>query len=459
MVDGVLNRLDPWLESLPRQPLHRLDGGRRLARALEEDLPDDGTSFRRLLGQLFERVLPISLNTASPGYLGYIPGGGLLHAAVADLITNATNRYVGIWQAAPGLVQLETNVVRWFCALAGYPAAGSGGVLTSGGSIANLAAVVAARHDRLGEDFSRGVIFVSSQAHHSVRKAARIAGFPDASVREVAVDSQMRVRMDALAAAVTEARAAGLPPALVVATAGTTATGAVDPLPAIADLCQAERMWLHVDAAYGGFFLLTERGQAALRGIERSDSITLDPHKGLFLPYGTGCVLVRDLGTLRRAHQVSASYLPPAQDHDAHWDFSDLGPELSRDARGLRVWLPLKLHGARVFRAALDEKLDLAADAAARLGALPGVRLLAPPTLSLFAFQVGPAGVEDVATLDSYAHRLLARVNKRQRVFLTGATVEGCYVVRVCVLSFRTHADRIDALIEDVAHALTELGC
>ncbi len=459
MVDSVMGRLEPWIASLPEQPLHRLDGGRRLARALEESLPDDGTSFRRLLGQLFERVLPISLNTASPGYLGYIPGGGLLHAAVADLITNATNRYVGIWQAAPGLVQLEINVVRWFCALAGYPSAGAGGVLTSGGSIANLAAVVAARHDRLGEDFSRGVIFVSSQAHHSVRKAARIAGFPDAAVREIAVDNQMRMQMEALVAAVTEARAAGLTPALVVASAGTTATGAVDPLPEIADLCEAERMWLHVDAAYGGFFLLTERGKAALRGIDRSDSIALDPHKGLFLPYGTGCVLVRDLGTLRRAHQVSASYLPPAQDHEAHWDFADLGPELSRDARGLRVWLPLKLHGARVFRVALDEKLDLAAAAAARLGALPGIRILAPPTLSLFAFQVGPPGVEDVATLDSYAHRLLARVNTRQRVFLTGATVEGRYVVRVCVLSFRTHADRIDALVLDVTEALAELGC
>lgn len=443
MVDRAMDRIVPWIASLPAQPAHHLDGGHALARALREPLPERGVSFRSLLRVLFEQVVPVSFNTAAPGYLAYIPGGGLFHAAVADLIADATNRYVGIWQAAPGLVQLETNVIRWFCGMVGW-GDGAGGLLTTGGSLANLGAVVTARHEKLGEDFARGTIYASAHAHHSVRKAARVAGFREAHVREVPVDAAFRMDVAALAARIAEDRAAGLVPAMVVTSAGTTATGAVDPLPAIADLCAAEGLWHHVDAAYGGFFLLTERGRAALAGIERADSITLDPHKGLFLPYGTGCLLARDRDALRRAHQVSASYLPPSQSDPDCWDFADLGPELSRDARGLRVWVPLKMHGAAAFRAQLDEKLDLARDACARVAALPGVEIVAGPELSLFAFVV--RGVE--------TRQLLSRVNQRGRVLITGADVGGRYVARVCVLSFRTHRREIDALVEDVEAAI-----
>lgn len=455
MVDRAMDRIVPWITSLPEQPTHDLDRAQKLVRALREPLPEGGVSFRRLLGQLFERVLPISLNTASPGYMAYIPGGGLFHAAVADLVADATNRYVGIWAAAPGLAQIEQNAIRWFADLAGLPET-AGGLLTSGGSLANLGAVVTARHEKLGEDFLRGTIYTTEQAHHSVRKAARVAGFPDANVRVVAMENH-RMRVDALRAAVAADRAAGFQPVMVVASAGTTATGAIDPLDAIADVCGEEALWFHVDAAYGGFFLLTERGRAALHGIDRADTITLDPHKGLFLPYGTGCLLARDRAALRRAHRVSSAYLPPSQEDPDCWDFADLGPELSRDPRGLRVWLPLKMHGAAVFRAALDEKLDLAANATARVAALPGVEIVAPPALSLFAFRVAPPGVTDPEAVDAFGRRLLTRVNARKRVFVTGVDVEGRHLLRVCVLSFRTHADRVDMLVEDLAAAIAEL--
>jgi aromatic-L-amino-acid decarboxylase len=452
MVDRAMDRIVPWIAALPTQPTHDLDKSHRLARSLRQPMPEGGVSFRQLLGQVFERMVPTSLNTAGPGYLAYIPGGGLFHSAVADLIADATNRYVGIWAAAPGLVQIETNVVRWFCDMAGFPA-GSGGLLTTGGSMATLGAVVAAR-EPLGRRLLDGMIYTSSQAHHSVAKAARVAGFPAENVREIAADALLRMDVEALRSAIASDRAAGRIPRMVVSSAGTTATGAVDPLPAIADLCAQEGLWHHVDAAYGGFFLLTERGRATLRGIERADSITLDPHKGLFLPYGTGCLLVRDLAALRAANRATASYLPPPQSDPECWDFADLGPELSRDARGLRVWIPLKMHGASTFRAVLDEKLDLTLDAATRIGALPGVTLVAPPELSLFAFQVAPLGVDDPAAIDTFGRRVLAAVNARQRVFITGATVNGRFVLRVCVLSFRTHQDRIDALVDDLAAAI-----
>lgn len=456
MVTLAMDRIADHLASLPSQPMHATRGGKRLARSLREGLPERGMPYEKLLSFLFGRIIPHSLNTASPGYLAYVPGGGLFHAAVADLIADATNRYVGVFLAAPGLVQLETNVITWFASMLGMPEK-SGGILTTGGSLANFGAVVTARRERLPTDFLSGVIYTSEEAHHSVLKAALLAGFPAARVRMLPSDERFRLRAEAVAEAVRADRRAGLSPFMLVASAGATSTGAVDELAALADVAQRETLWFHVDAAYGGFFALTARGKEALAGIERADSITLDPHKGLFLPYGTGCLLVRDRNALRRAHAVEASYLPPMQEDEDLVDFCELGPELSRDARGLRVWLPLKMHGAGVFRAALDEKLDLARRAAEALRALPEVEIVAEPVLSLLAFRARPPGLEGEA-LDAHNRRLISRVNEKQRVLLTGAVVKGRFVIRICVLSFRTHEDRIDAAIEDIATSMAELG-
>lgn len=448
-----LDRIAGFLRELPNAPMHRMDGARKLARSLREDMPERGRSVPALLGQIFERILPMGLNTASPGYLAYIPGGGLPQSAVAELITNTTNRYIGIWQGAPGLVQIETNVIRWFCEMAGLPSQ-SGGILCSGGSMATLIALVTARIERLPPDFLRGRIYASAHAHHSVQKAARFAGFPADAVREIPVDDRFRMDPAALRAAIAEDRAAGQLPFCLVASAGTTATGAIDPLPELGAIAQAEGLWLHVDAAYGGFFLLTERGRAAMTGIDAADSIVLDPHKGLFLPYGTGCLLVREREGLRRAHGGWGSYMPAAEQDPECWDFADMGPELSRDARGLRVWLPLKMHGAAAFRAALDEKLDLARWAAEALRAIDGIEVLNPPALSLFAFRATPPPGVDA---DTFNRRLMQRVNARQRVILTGVKLESGFALRLCVLSFRTHAERMVMALDDLRAALAEI--
>ncbi|MBL8969574.1 MAG: aminotransferase class V-fold PLP-dependent enzyme, partial [Myxococcales bacterium] len=401
LVAAAVDRICGELRALPGRAACTLDGGAELARSLREPLPRTGSPLPELLATIFDRALPVSYNTPGPGYLAYIPGGGLLHAAVADLIADAINRYVGLWRAAPGLVQLESNVIAWLCEIVGLPA-GSGGVLTSGGSLANFSATVAARH-RLGERFADGTIYTSTQAHHSVARAAILAGFPAGQVRAVAVDERQRVRVDRVAAAIAEDRAAGRRPCLIVASAGTTNTGAVDDLEALADLAAREQVWLHVDGAYGGSFALTERGRAALRGLGRADSITLDPHKGFFLPYGTGALLVRDPAALRRAHSLHADYLPPMQEDPDFVDFCELSPELSRDFRGLRLWLPLKLVGVDGFAAALDEKLDLAQHAAEVLGGMAEVELLAPPQLSLLAFRHAPARLRgDEAALNEH---------------------------------------------------------
>ena len=448
LVALALDHVVAFTDALPEAPLMGEDRLDPADCGLDGPLPESGRPPAALLDTVFRELVPPGLNTASPGFLAYIPGGGLFHSAVADLITNAVNRYVGVYQAAPGLVQLESTVIRWFCDMVGFDT-GSGGFLSSGGSIANLSAVVAARTEHLGDQLARGTLYLADQTHHSVAKAALLAGLPRGNLRTVPVDRHFRVRIDALRDRLRRDRAAGWRPFLIVGNAGTTNTGAVDDLVGLADLATEAGVWLHVDAAYGGFFLLTRRGRRMLRGIERADSVTLDPHKGMFLPYGTGCLLVRDRSTLTRSHRADAAYLPARDGDGDQVDFCDLSPELSRPVRGLRVWLPLAMHGARVFRDALEEKLDLAAWAAEQIASMPRFELVAPPQLSALAFRLAVPDA-DRATRDRLNRALLDGVNARQRVRLTGTTLDDGFVLRICVLSHRTHR-------RHVAHALADL--
>lgn len=448
MIAAATERIVEHIASLPRQPSADTEGGAELARSLAEPLPQEGTPYEQLLDLLFTRVIPKSFNTAGPGYIAYIPGGGLLHSAVADLIADATNRFVGVFAAAPGLSQIEANVIRWFCQIVGYPATAQG-VLTSGGSLANFSAIVTARKEKLSEDFLGGTIYTSDQAHHSVERSAWLAGFPPKNVRAVPSDSRFCIRTTELTRRIEEDRAAGLNPFLIVGNAGTTNTGAVDDLRALADIAEQEGLWLHADAAYGGFFLLTESGRARLSGIERADSITLDPHKGLFLPYGTGCLLVRDGEALKRAHEVSAHYMPTMQEDPDLVDFCQISPELSRDWRGLRVWLPLKMHGIEPFRANLEEKLELTHWATEQLRKIPGIEILAEPQLSIVAFRLAGPGLDRNAS-NEINRALLERINGRKRVYLTGTLLDGQFAIRICVLSFRTHRDRMEEAMEDI---------
>ena len=444
------------IASLPDQPAASFDGVDQLVEALREPAPEHGTPFDKLLAQVGEAALR-GFNTPGPGYLAYVPGGGLWSAAVADFLATAFNRYVGVWNAAPVFVQMEWQAIRWLADAFGYPATSSG-ILTSGGSMSNFSAVVAARRALLGDDLTGGVVYVSDQTHASVAKAAVLAGFPPANVRSVATDDQLRMDPAALQAAIQDDRSDGRSPFLVVASAGTTNTGAVDPIAGLADVAAEEGLWLHADAAYGGFFQLTDRGRAAFSGIERADSITLDPHKAMFLPYGTGCLLVREGRRLREAHDVhEAEYLQDLADDADTPNFADLSPELSRDFRGLRVWLPLKLHGLAAFRDALDEKLDLTRVLYEGIRDAPGIVVPWDPELSVVAFRLEPEGATpeqlELATRD-----LLEGINASKRVFLSSTLIGGRMFLRACIVSHRTHRDRIDEAVEIIRNAATDLG-
>jgi len=458
MADAVVTRCVDHLASLPDQPSCGDVDTRRvgdLCRAMKEAAPEQGSALEPLLDRLFAEWIPRSFTAAGPGYLAYIPGGGLFPAALADFIADAVNRYTGVWQAAPALVQLEANALDWLRDWMAFPP-DARGLFTTGGSMATFNAIVCARERHLGPEIRRGVLYTSDQAHHSVLKSAKLAGIMPDRVRAIATDDRYRLRIDALRTQVADDRRAGLTPFAVVSSAGTTNTGAVDPLEAIADLCAAENLWHHIDGAYGAFFYLCEELRPVLRGLPRADSLTLDPHKGMFLPYGTGALLVRDGAALRAAHEATAPYLPAMPHPEDFYDPSQHGPELSRGFPGLRVWLSVKLFGAAAFRAALAEKRALTLDAARRVAALPGVVIDAEPELSLFAFHLTRPGASRTDE-DAMTQALMERTTARGRVMVTGAAAHGRYLGRVCVLSFRTHQERIDALVEDFAAVIAEL--
>jgi aromatic-L-amino-acid decarboxylase len=455
MAHEVVERVVANQAELPSAPVcGPLDQGPALARSLRERAPEAGAELTALLDHLFDEVIPVSYTCPAPGYLAYIPGGGLYPAALADYIANAINRYTGIWYASPGLVQLEANTLDWLRDWMGFPAT-TAGLYTPGGSMATFNAILCARERHLAPDLRAGTLYTSTQAHHCVAKAARLAGIYDDRIRLIPVDGDFRLRVDALADALNADRRAGLHPFMVVSSAGTTNTGAVDPLEAIADLCAREGLWHHVDGAYGACFHLVPELQPLLAGLSRADSLTLDPHKGFFLPYGTGALLVRDGSALRQVHSATAGYLPDNQAE--FYDPAQHGPELSRGFPGLRVWLSVKLFGAAAFRAALAEKRELALWGAEQVARIPGVVMDAWPQLSLFAFHLSGPSLPTRDDENRATAELMQRVTRRGRVMLTGCTVDGRYLGRVCVLSFRTHREQLEACVHDLREAAAAL--
>lgn len=395
-------------------------------------------------------VLATGVDNAAAGEMAYIPGSGLLTAALGDLIASVANRYTGLSGFSPAAVALELGVLRWMTELFGMPER-SQGLLLSGGSAANLTAIVTAREIHAPDQAHRAAIYTGLHAHASVRKAARIAGIPAEQIR--VCDSTDGVRLDphAVAMRIKEDLADGIIPVAIVGAAGTTNTGAIDPLDTLADLAAELGVWFHVDAAYGGFFQLTERGRQRLQGIERADSITLDPHKSLFLPFGTGALLVAERNHLAHAFAEDADYLRDRSlDLDALPDFSSVTTELTREWRGLRLWLPLQLHGEAAFRDTLDEKLTLAHEAWETLDADPNLETLGPPDLSVVTFRArGDDDLQDA---------LLQRVHQDGRVRLSTTVIDGRVVLRLVVLSHRTTQETVDLAVELIRTAAEELA-
>jgi aromatic-L-amino-acid decarboxylase len=358
---------------------------------------------------------------------------------------------------AAGPNALELVVLDWFRAWLGLPA-GTGGLLTTGGSNATLTAVIAARHAAIGDDaerIARLTMYTSDQAHSSVVRAAWMAGVPRANVRLLETDADFRLRPDDLARAIARDRAAGWLPFLAVASAATTNTGAVDPFGPIADVCAREGVWLHADAAYGGFAVLTERGRTALAGLERCDSVTLDPHKWLFVPFECGCLLAREPRRLLEAFRILPEYLQDVAAEGEQVNFADYGEQLTRYSRALKVWLSVRYFGLAALRAAMDRAMDLAAYAERLVRAEPRLEVLAPAQFGVLCFRARPAGVEGDA-LDAFNQRINATVNAGGRYFISSTRLRGAFSLRICVLGYRTTEEEIEGVMRAVSEAASD---
>lgn len=399
-------------------------------------------SLDTILGFFKTRVLNTGINPASGGHLGYIPGGGIYTSALGDYLAAITNEYAGVFYAAPGAVRMEEALIDWAGKIMGY-SENFGGNLTSGGSMANLIALYTAKHHRKinASNVSKTVIYCTQQSHHSIHKALKIIGLESAVIRPIGTDAQFRISLKAINTQVEHDKHIGLVPFVVIANAGSTDVGAVDPIKELSDISKKHDLWLHVDAAYGGFFMLTATGEDKLKGIEMADSMTLDPHKGLFMPYGLGIVLTKNVEHLAAAHSSDANYMRDAK-MENQYSPSDLSPELSKHFRGLRMWLPLKLYGMSVFSDYLNEKLKLTRYLYNELKRI-GYKVICEPELTVVVFRLELNGYDN----DVLNKQVLDYIQKDGRIFISSTILNDKLALRAAILSFRTHKEEIDLFL------------
>jgi len=419
------------------------------------DIEEKSTGLTSLLDSVTKNIDEVGINPASGGHMGYIPGGGLYPSALGDFIAAVNNRYAGVFFAAPGAVRLENMLIRWMCRLMGYPDEATGN-LTSGGSIANLVALVTAReaHNIRARDFDKSVIYLSEQAHHSVLKAIRIAGLSEAPIRYIPLDEKLRLSANELEKAIIKDKENGLMPFFINASFGTTNTGAVDPIESIAHIAIKHKLWFHVDAAYGGFFKLVTKLNSKFEGIQQADSITLDPHKTLFLPFGTGTILIKNKEKSLKAFQYLADYMQDTIDADEEISPADISPEQTKHFRGMRIWLPLKLFGLKPFRAALEEKLYLTRYFYDKIKKTEGFEVGPEPELSIAIFRYVPTNRK----ADSFNEKLIKAIQKDGRIFLSSTNINDVFWIRIAVVSFRTHLVHIELLLDIIEENVRKIS-
>ncbi len=440
-MDAAGRYVNGFYEWLPQHKTYNAD----YARSDKDGFLDvsEPTELETILEYIKDRIDTKGLNAASGGHLGYIPGGGIFEAAIGDFIAAVGNQYAGVFYASPGAVRMENSLIKWAGELVGYQE-GFAGNLTSGGSMANLIAIATARKSKnvRARDVEKTVVYTTRQTHHSLLKALRLNGLHECVLRVIPTDANYRMNLEQLEQTILRDGKEGMIPFLIISNAGSTDVGAVDPLSAVAAIAKKFDLWHHVDAAYGGFFLLTEYGKKKLDGIALADSVILDPHKGLFLPYGSGMVLIKDGDRLKDTFSQEANYMQDSRLSGAEQSPTDLSPELSKHFRGMRMWLPLKMHGVKKFADALDEKLLLAQYFYQRITEM-GFETGPEPDLSVVLFRLAPN-----ENANERNRQVIADIHTNCRVFISSTTINEVYWMRVAILSFRTHLKEVEELLE-----------
>ena len=424
------------IEGLPGESPWEGDFRQELEAQLVEDPPEKGRPAAEVLEQAARKILPVAARIDHPRFFGFIPSSTTWPGVLADFMVAGYQVNQCTWLTSSGPSQLELVVIDWIRCWLGYPET-AGGLFTSGGSAASVDAFVAAREEAGHPE--RATVYMSDQSHSAHIRAARIVGVHPECVRMIPTDRRFRLDVAALARAVADDRAAGFSPIAACANAGAASTGAIDPLEAMADFCDAEGIWLHVDAAYGGFAMVTEEGKELLRGIERADSIGLDAHKWFFQPYEAGCLLVKDLGTLERAFAVKHDVLQDTIWGANHPNFSDRGLQLSRSVRALKVWVSIQTFGMAAFRSAVAKGMELAARAESYVRGSPKLEIVNPASLGIVCFRVNPADTDlDEDALDKINRTVLSRVFWDERAFISSTLLHGTFALRLCILNHTT---------------------
>jgi aromatic-L-amino-acid/L-tryptophan decarboxylase len=438
------------LATLRDQPAYRTLDRASTRKLFETAPPEHPTPFDAVLGQFKERIVPHHAREPHPRFLGYIPSCPTFPAVMGDWLATGFNFFAGVSMVAAAPTEIELIVLEWFRRWMGMPD-GTSGLLTSGGSAATVTAVVAARHEVVGDDVSllpTLTVYCSDQAHSSVMKAAWIAGIARAHVRAVPSDDRFRMRMDALRELVAQDRKAGLRPFLLCATAGATNTGAVDPLHELADFAAEQKLWLHTDSAYAGFSVLTDRGRKLLDGLGRADSLTLDPHKWLYVPFECGCLLAKDPKKLSNAFAIHPEYLQDVRAKEAEVNFADYGEQLSRYSRALKIWFSIQYHGTAAVRQAQDEGMALAELAERIVRESDDMEVLSPAQFGIVCFRLRPQGMNDEAQLNALNERVNEKVNRSGFVLMSSTRLRGALSLRLCIPGYRTRAQDVRDVLD-----------
>ena len=445
-VDMLVNRMSA------REDLNSdVDTSPQTLGRLFEDPPEVGQDFETIISVLKQDVLPAFLSCDHPNFFAFIPGSSTWPGALADLIASALNVHATSWLETPGPSQIELVVLEWFKKWIGYPPSASG-VLVSGGSAANMTALACAREALLGVMTDKAVVYVSDQAHSSMARAARILGFHPDQVRVLPADNGFRLRPDALREAMDSDVRAGRRPLFVAASGGSTNTGAVDPLPQIAQVCREKGVWFHVDAAYGGFVTLTARGREVMSGIDLADSVTLDPHKWLYQPFECGCLLVREGAHLRRAFEIVPDYLKDSEATQDEVNFCDLGVQLTRGWRALKVWISIKYFGVAAFRQAVETCMQLAHACQSRIEESKTLELMAPASLGVVCFRRRFPGVDEDANERMNAW-LLEGLLASGTGMISSTRLRGRHALRMCILNYTSTEAEVSSVLEWIEKA------
>jgi aromatic-L-amino-acid/L-tryptophan decarboxylase len=449
--------LELWSELLDRMgelPVTPVAAAGDVAAEMALPIPEAPLSPREIASLLRPMVFDHSTLCGHPGFLAYISGSGTVPGAAADLLAAGLNPNVGGWSLSAGPTEFELHLMRWMAARFGLPA-GAGGLMTSGGAASNFTALKAARDAHTpgnvradGIDGLGLVLYASREAHATIAEAADMMGMGERAVRSIPTDEGFRMRPDELERAVSADLAAGMRPFCVVATAGTTATGAIDPLPAVADVCERHDLWLHVDAAYGGAAAFSPELRPLLDGIERADSISFDPHKWLYTPQSSACLIARDPRTLRTAFSIDAAYVrEDAEMSGRGINIGELGPQWSRAFIALKVWMSLAAHGTEAYARRIAHDVELARYLDDRVREHPDLEPMCPVTLSIACFRYAPPGVDD-PTLDALNERLMIEIRRDGRTCPSNAVLDGRYCLHACFVNHRTEADVVDDLVD-----------